>query len=1399
MSNISRLETTEDEFLEEVKLQNPEELEEFQRQRGMIEEFDEIFSEEFDATGDESLQRVMRMFDEFNAETDDFLQKLSNKEIEMTGQAEQGQAEQGETKSGQAGEITAEPETGDISTLFETKIMTKRTSFLTRQLKKFKDWRARNKGNPEIKDELDDVDVFGDLDKMEEEFKSFNDATDLEVNEMFEESKQIEMTPRGNPNEITPEEADLFDDLNIWGESKSSGNLEAFGEGKLPPEISGSGFSAEELGVEMSGDDFIISEGGQVLDLTGVEGEEMLGRLAAIVSANAETTGAVTRGLSMAGDVLGVVGIGLAVGSTIYQIYDGISTENKYEEAGDTYIKMGGDITKINKALRDSYNNKTKQMNAYTQLYHKWVFQKNDPTQEDKGRQMPLFNYSSNFDSITTDERMDKISTFMISSVIQKQQRDLSTLLPSMRIGLQALYNQQNERLKKNIIEGLDRVSQGAVNTKWDWLKNMIGTDPDSANDLMSIDVEAQKAGGIRLKAIYDAYREMDLRNKFMTKAYGLNLDTKEAEDERFQLNSVDHRMLSHFEDQTNQDPVFQNALQGRADEINKNFKWRVDREYAKHFQDINVKWKKSEDMVVGSVLPEPMKAQIIKSYEEKRKAEWNVWNVKKQKAYGNNISKEMVAQNNYPKKYQFMINLKKSQPYWIEYYKKNKQKYYDEDMNEILSNRKTWLEGTDKRNLLPKPEEKVPPPYTGDDDSDDYNPFINPKKDIKRKLNPDWQPPKPVEPKPHKPDEPIKPKPPPLPPAPKRPKPLRRLLGATDFDFEPEKDNEFDDDIGFDVNLAIHMLHLCEHSYKAFEDNNYFPTSEVFDYDEATTMGSENFAVTEQGRMYYSSTDNVISIAYRGTDFGRTYSRPDLFVADLVNDISVKKVNYEGLVLHSGFLDFYLKTQEEVMNFVNSHINKDTLIYTTGHSYGAIPSMILAFILNKHYGERRAINYTFGSPRGMDRASVRIVATQLTAFRIADIQDPITLLPPSGSGYFHAGRTIYLNGDVMKEIIDMDEADRIYNIAGSTIAGVVSYQAVSAGIIGLLKYTGTPEQSALSTRMGGMFYNMYQAGVTSLSPTQMGSNIKNFFGWILASMSKTQPRRSDRLRQGSGEKAYKIGRQISQFQKDTIVNRFIGDNKRVKSVMRNWDLGGLDWVDFMKNEGLKDLQEGKNIFNTKLISSHASKSWTEGFFKQINRADKSYTREKVEGFLQEMEMMMFPDAIVEYQDLMKSWNLGFLLNIFPTKVQLKSSALTAGGVFALFKILQFSIFYPMSFIELNKHALEKYDELLKHHTHQEILHGSNVRTEKEMLQDADAVKDHNGTFYSTTPDEHNGNPIFTQTDNDHLKFMPKYHKDTGLTMVPIPHDLRGAIIGFVVLSDEQYNSPNMIKGLMVY
>ena len=156
----------------------------------------------------------------------------------------------------------------------------------------------------------------------------------------------------------------------------------------------------------------------------------------------------------------------------------------------------------------------------------------------------------------------------------------------------------------------------------------------------------------------------------------------------------------------------------------------------------------------------------------------------------------------------------------------------------------------------------------------------------------------------------------------------------------------------------------------------------------------------------------------------------------------------------------------------------------------------------------------------------------------------------------------------------------------------------------------------------------------------------------------------------------------------------------------------------------------------------------------------------------------------------------------------MNSVLLTTGGIISLYQAYN-SVTKVISFIELNKHSLEKYNELLGKHNHEQTLKGGNVRTVKDMLKGMDAVKDDEGHFYSTTKDTfpslkegimgEDDSPIFTQTDNDHLKFIPKYHRDTGITMMPIPHDLRGAIIGFTILSDEQYNSPNPVKGLIAY
>jgi len=1080
-------------------------------------------------------------------------------------------------------------------------------------------------------------------------------------------------------------------------------------------------------------------------------------------------------------EVLGVLGAGYLLYDVVSHIVEDQRLNTLYNNEGDKYVDNFFKLKDSNAQYLQKINSSSKVNNQYTKLYYKYILSSSNPDKMimGQGHQIPEFTYKSDY--VTHDEAGhaqlkytyaeidDKIENAMMSGIYESQTAELfkekNMMLHQIK---KTQFEAKNRAIKIRIEEGLKRVRNGTTGVK------QAGFHPAD-----------------NMRTMYDAVMENKQRQKFLETAYGdfrgeENMDKKVSA----MLGTPDNRMKQHFQEQAKSLPGYQDRLLKKTNTLNKTRNFWINQEFNKGKQAINVKYMKIEKALRN--LPLGMGLPQIKKMEQKRVAEWKSLNNRQGRAQ-KNFTEQDVEMGYIPKGMYKELG-DPTLPFWLTEYMGNRKGLMESDITEARKNQIKWEINKRRMNHKAHADDektKIPPPeYHGGDDGD-YNKFIDPTTDIKRKLRkPDKPAPEPVLPTPDP-----KPKPKPLPPHLPRNNPTRRRLLGDDetYIMESERENNFDKDIAFDSNIALHLLRLCEHSYKAF-DTDEMPPSEVYDYDISTTIGDEGMGKAEQGRMYYSTEDNIISIAYRGTDFGRVSTRPDLFVADLIRDIDMRQTHYEGLLVHTGFLDFYLNTQVEVMSFIKQYVNGDTLIYTTGHSLGAIPSQLLAYIINKHYGERKAINYTFGSPRGLDRPSAKIMATQITSFRIADIQDPITLLPPSGR-YFHTGRTIYLDEKIMKEILDMDEADRLYNIAGSTVAGVISYQALSVGIIGLLKYVGTPEQSSLSTRMGGMFYNMYQTGITNLSPTKMGSNIKNFFGWVLASMSKSQERRS--IRQGS--KMYQMGRQISQFQKDTIVNRFIGRSNRVGTVMRNWDLDGLDWIDFMKNEGLKNLHEGKNIFKPSIRSSHAKATWTDGFFKKIHRADKSYTRTKVEGFLLEMEMMMFPDKIVEYQDLMKSWNLGFLLNVFPTKVQLKSSALTVGGVFALFKILQFSVFYPMSFIELNKHSLEKYDELLSSNGYSQKIKGESVRTPKEMLQNQDAVKDNDGKFYSKTPSVFGDKPIFSQTDNPHLFYLPHYHKETGLIMRPIPHDLRGAIIGFVVLSDEQYHSPNILKGICVY
>ena len=546
--------------------------------------------------------------------------------------------------------------------------------------------------------------------------------------------------------------------------------------------------------------------------------------------------------------------------------------------------------------------------------------------------------------------------------------------------------------------------------------------------------------------------------------------------------------------------------------------------------------------------------------------------------------------------------------------------------------------------------------------------------------------------------------------------------------------------------------------------------------------MGSEGFGKTEQGRMYYSEEDNILVVAYRGTDFGRVYSRPDLFVADLINDVDMRMVYWEGMRVHSGFLDFFLKTQEEVYNFINFHAKEDTLIYTTGHSYGAIPSIILASRLNQEAGRRVAINYNFGSPRGFDEYSVLTLIEHLNIFRVADVNDPITLLPPSKTGYYHAGDCILLDGENMRQIAALHISDEIFNIERSSVYKTAGNVGLVGGIQLLLMRISTPEQLSLAGRIGAFFHNFVNP-VQIVKNTYKGLKDLAMYGlYYSGQIGNPNVRRAGLRNTPDRQNRMNVIRNFRENTAELQIERFLTQYPNARRYFNrrfggNAFLPAQRWNELMATDGYAE--------------------WTNGFINTIDGAGAA-PRAAIKGFLTEMEKMMFPDKIAEYTDYMKSIGLGSLLNLFPTSPQMRSAVLSAGGITALYTMVK-SVYTTISFIELNKHSLKKYDELLQAHGTKFRIKGLNVKTPTEMLRDYDAVKDNEKKFYSKTPSSFGDTPIFTQTDNPHLKFMPQYHKETGLTMMPIPENLQKAIIGFCVISEEQANNPNPIKGLMCF
>ena len=262
------------------------------------------------------------------------------------------------------------------------------------------------------------------------------------------------------------------------------------------------------------------------------------------------------------------------------------------------------------------------------------------------------------------------------------------------------------------------------------------------------------------------------------------------------------------------------------------------------------------------------------------------------------------------------------------------------------------------------------------------------------------------------------------------------------DASFNPEKENVFDKDYYFSIDMATKLCHLCSRAYDPPVENE-----EEEGYDIVEFMGDESIASSAQGRMFASKKNKVIVIVYRGTDFSRMVNRPDLAVSDIIVDLDAKTQLDEvtGLHCHEGFLNYFYTTYEQVSRFVTENYEDDYVIYTSGHSLASVPSMLCSMYLNKMLEDRVCINYTFGSPRGFIKSEEsRANALLKPCYRIADTYDYISGLPPKAldgtllAEYYHVGelhaiesqwalKPSFMKSDVLAKMIvvtDKDKAD---------------------------------------------------------------------------------------------------------------------------------------------------------------------------------------------------------------------------------------------------------------------------------------------------------------------------------------------------------------------------------------
>ena len=574
--------------------------------------------------------------------------------------------------------------------------------------------------------------------------------------------------------------------------------------------------------------------------------------------------------------------------------------------------------------------------------------------------------------------------------------------------------------------------------------------------------------------------------------------------------------------------------------------------------------------------------------------------------------------------------------------------------------------------------------------------------------------------------------------------------------------------------------------------------------------FGTEALFETSQGDLYYDEEQNIMIIAYRGTDFARLFSgRPDLAIIDIINDLNITATDYNGLRVHSGFLNMFLESLPEVQEFIDENMNDETIVYTTGHSAGSPSAVLLAYLINQHRGNQHAICYTFGSPRFIiEGASEELIKQTVPhLFRVTTDSDIIPYLPPRivpniVKQYIHVGTEYIFKAEHQGGygIVEGDTrtARSLYDL-GKTLAGLL------AGYLFAYKVV-MPDGTTVASRLASVMRpDLFTMGIIN----EISDGFYRLFSFLYPA--------SNFFFEGL-EQSY--NRLIQEAR-----NRFLFDFPQAREIMDRipdpqsfrdeWlqdEYGGRRFDSFYYFQGSiaglgDELRTGRDDFGSDpmnivgRIRLNALGIPVERYKKFLASIIRIFSQRAIVGAVttRPQRQANAPDPNENYLRMMR---LAFpnerafqiVTALFPRFDFITDLLIKGTGIYMAGSIMRG--IYGLATGQIDRfmgHRTSVYETTLRAFTDNKVSLGFSMKPESEILGDNDCSTAE-GVF-TKSKEEHFGRPVY---ESDGMRFTPHFHKGE-IYMNHLPN-LDQAIMGYYLYKPDEFkNRQGQIKGFVLF